>query len=70
MNDLQDLQSRYLDHMRIRNFSIHTVQSHDKVLGRFRAFCSERGVRSVEEVTREAVVTNLLLIVLSTVCGS
>lgn len=46
----------FLDHERARNFSLRTVQMHDYWLSRFIAFCEERGVSSVHDVTRPVVV--------------
>jgi integrase/recombinase XerD len=46
----------FLEHMRARNFSLRTVQMHDYWLSRFIAFCEERGIVSVHDVTRPVVV--------------
>lgn len=46
----------FLEHLRARNFALRTVQMHDYWLSRFIAFCEERGISSVHDVTRPVVV--------------
>lgn len=46
----------FLEHERARNYSLRTVQMHDFHLARFIAFCEERGITSVHDVTRPVVV--------------
>jgi integrase/recombinase XerD len=46
----------FLEHEKAKSFSIRTVQVHDYHLARFIAFCEERGVTSVHDVTRPVVI--------------
>lgn len=46
----------FLEHEKARNYALRTVQMHDYHLARFIAFCEERGVVSVHDVTRPVVV--------------
>jgi integrase/recombinase XerD len=46
----------FLDSERVRNFSARTVQDHDYWLARFFAWCDERGIASVHDVTRPVLI--------------
>jgi integrase/recombinase XerD len=43
---------RYLEWLAVRNFSPRTAKSYRSCLGKWRAWCAERGIERAEEVTR------------------
>jgi integrase/recombinase XerD len=51
------LSGRYLEHLRVHNFSKHTVYQRMKLLLYFRRFCEELGITQARQVTR-AVLMN------------
>ena len=46
----------FLEHEKVKNLALRTVQNHDYWLARFLAWCDERGVVSVHDVTRAVLV--------------
>ena len=49
------LLSRYFVHLRMNNWSARTIDRRSYSLGRFIAWCAERGIDCVSEVTGEAI---------------
>jgi integrase/recombinase XerD len=46
----------YLEHLRVRNYSLQTIQSQQKQLGIFRRFCEATQAVAPAQVTRQAVL--------------
>src|SRR5262245_56871716 len=51
------LTGRYLEHLRVRNFSADTVYGRGKMLRYFRLFCEQLGLTQARQITR-AVILN------------
>ena len=49
------LLSRYFSHLRMNNWSAVTIDRRESVLRRFIAWCSDRGIEQVGEITSESV---------------
>ena len=53
---LLHLTGRYLEHLRVRNFSTDTLYGRDKMLRYFRQFCEQLGLTQARQITRAVVV--------------
>lgn len=56
LDGLSTLAVEFLEHERVKGYSLRTVQGHDYWLSRFIDWCEERGVVSVHDVTRAVLV--------------
>ena len=50
------LTGRYLEYLRVRNYSPHTLYGRGKMLRYFRTFCEQIGITQARQVTRAVVV--------------
>jgi integrase/recombinase XerD len=50
------LTGRYLEYLRVRNYSPHTLYGRGKMLRYFRTFCQQIGITQARQVTRAVVV--------------
>jgi integrase/recombinase XerD len=50
------LTGRYLEYLRVRNYSPHTLYGRGKMLRYFRTFCEQIGITQARQITRAVVV--------------
>jgi len=50
------LADRYLEHLRVHNYSPRTLEAHGKAIKYFRAFCQEFGITQARQVTRAVIL--------------
>ena len=50
------LSGRYLEYLRVRNFSEETIYARAKSLKYFRVFCEQLGITQAKQVTRAVMV--------------